>query len=170
MYEWKFFAKQNRQNDANAWPNVPDKNVACEKAFWNNSYINVSFHHVSPFLFLGFYFKALPLIILGLISIGAAACSMLLPDTRNSKLPDSISQTRPIRRYCVYLWVYKCIFFYNSKIRVLFFFPWYNFPTKLLLEKRIGEWGSDGIMDEPVHPAPRSEGNKNLNLWKMRLT
>ncbi|XP_075877277.1 solute carrier family 22 member 4-like isoform X1 [Nelusetta ayraudi] len=48
----------------------------------------------------GIHFKALPFLILGLFSIVAAASSMLLPDTRNSKLPDLISQTRPIRSCC----------------------------------------------------------------------
>uniref|UniRef100_A0A3P9DJ99 Solute carrier family 22 member 5 n=1 Tax=Maylandia zebra TaxID=106582 RepID=A0A3P9DJ99_9CICH len=43
--------------------------------------------------------KILPYIIFGTASIMAAAVSMLLPDTRNSKLPDLLIQTKHIRRY-----------------------------------------------------------------------
>ncbi|KAF3858401.1 hypothetical protein F7725_011602 [Dissostichus mawsoni] len=43
------------------------------------------------------YSKILPYIVFGTISIMAAAVSMLLPDTRNSKLPDLISQAKHIR-------------------------------------------------------------------------
>lgn len=48
-------------------------------------------------LFAGVYSKVLPYIIFGTISIMAAAISMLLPDPRNNKLPDLISQAKPIR-------------------------------------------------------------------------
>lgn len=55
-----------------------------------------------PFIFLaGLYSKILPYIIFGTASIMAAAVSMLLPDTRNSKLPDLLIQTKHIRRYAV---------------------------------------------------------------------
>uniref|UniRef100_A0A3Q3WN97 Major facilitator superfamily (MFS) profile domain-containing protein n=1 Tax=Mola mola TaxID=94237 RepID=A0A3Q3WN97_MOLML len=47
--------------------------------------------------------STLPFIIFGTISIVVGAVSMLLPDTRNSKLPDVISQTRPIRGYVTVL-------------------------------------------------------------------
>lgn len=48
-------------------------------------------------LYTGLYIKILPYIIFGTISIVAAALSMLLPDTRYSKLPELISQVKPIR-------------------------------------------------------------------------
>ncbi|KAM3603931.1 uncharacterized protein V6R79_004178 [Siganus canaliculatus] len=46
---------------------------------------------------MGVYSKILPFIVFGTISIVAAVLSMLLPDTANSKIPDLISQTKPIR-------------------------------------------------------------------------
>ncbi|XP_059199726.1 organic cation/carnitine transporter 2-like [Centropristis striata] len=52
-------------------------------------------------IYMGMYSMILPYIVFGIISIMAAALSMLLPDTRNSKLPDLISQAQPIRRCCV---------------------------------------------------------------------
>ncbi|XP_042285237.1 solute carrier family 22 member 4-like [Thunnus maccoyii] len=48
----------------------------------------------------GVYSTALPYIIFGTISIMAAVVSMWLPDTRNNKLPDLISQAKPIRGCC----------------------------------------------------------------------
>ncbi|XP_068605152.1 solute carrier family 22 member 21-like [Brachionichthys hirsutus] len=51
-------------------------------------------------IYTGVYSKAVPYIVFGTISVGTAAVSMLLPDTRNSKLPDLISEVRPIRRCC----------------------------------------------------------------------
>ncbi|XP_073348149.1 organic cation/carnitine transporter 2-like [Pagrus major] len=48
-------------------------------------------------IYIGVYSKVLPYIIFGTVCLMAAAVSMLLPDTRNSKLPDLISQARPIR-------------------------------------------------------------------------
>uniref|UniRef100_A0A3B4ZK55 Solute carrier family 22 member 5-like n=1 Tax=Stegastes partitus TaxID=144197 RepID=A0A3B4ZK55_9TELE len=58
-----------------------------------------------PFiLFAGVYSKVLPYLIFGTVSIMAAVVSVLLPDTNNSKLPDLISQAKPIRRYvCVWM-------------------------------------------------------------------
>ncbi|XP_068196687.1 solute carrier family 22 member 21-like [Antennarius striatus] len=56
---------------------------------------------ICPYIvYIGIYSKMLPYIIFGTFSIVGAAVSMLLPDTRNSKLPDLISEARPIRRYC----------------------------------------------------------------------
>ena len=56
--------------------------------------------HVPFVLFAGVYSKILPYIVFGTISIVAAALSMLLPDTKMlGKLPDLISQTKPIRGY-----------------------------------------------------------------------
>ncbi|KAJ4937075.1 hypothetical protein JOQ06_001659 [Pogonophryne albipinna] len=53
---------------------------------------------ICPFvIYMGVYSKILPYIVFGTISIMAAAVSMLLPDTRNSKLPDLISQAKHIR-------------------------------------------------------------------------
>ncbi|KAI4809433.1 hypothetical protein KUCAC02_018314 [Chaenocephalus aceratus] len=53
---------------------------------------------ICPFvIYMGVYSKILPYIVFGTISIMAAAVSMLLPDTRNSKLPDFISQAKYIR-------------------------------------------------------------------------
>ncbi|XP_041659516.1 solute carrier family 22 member 5-like [Cheilinus undulatus] len=55
---------------------------------------------ICPFvIYAGVYNKILPYIIFGTISLMAAAFSMLLPDTRNSRLPDLICQAKPIRRY-----------------------------------------------------------------------
>uniref|UniRef100_A0A3B4FEH5 Major facilitator superfamily (MFS) profile domain-containing protein n=1 Tax=Pundamilia nyererei TaxID=303518 RepID=A0A3B4FEH5_9CICH len=55
---------------------------------------------ICPYLlYMGLYSKILPYIIFGTASIMAAAVSMLLPDTRNSKLPDLLIQTKHIRRY-----------------------------------------------------------------------
>nr|XP_046265382.1 solute carrier family 22 member 4-like [Scatophagus argus] len=51
-------------------------------------------------IYLGVYSKSLPYIVFGTISIMAAAIGMLLPDTRNCKLPDLISQAKPIRGCC----------------------------------------------------------------------
>uniref|UniRef100_A0A669C8H8 Major facilitator superfamily (MFS) profile domain-containing protein n=1 Tax=Oreochromis niloticus TaxID=8128 RepID=A0A669C8H8_ORENI len=57
---------------------------------------------ICPYLlYMGLYSKILPYIIFGTASIMAAAVSMLLPDTRNSKLPDLLTQTKHIRRYTV---------------------------------------------------------------------
>uniref|UniRef100_A0A3P9DIU0 Solute carrier family 22 member 5 n=1 Tax=Maylandia zebra TaxID=106582 RepID=A0A3P9DIU0_9CICH len=57
---------------------------------------------ICPYLlYMGLYSKILPYIIFGTASIMAAAVSMLLPDTRNSKLPDLLIQTKHIRRYAV---------------------------------------------------------------------
>ncbi|XP_026006531.1 solute carrier family 22 member 5-like isoform X3 [Astatotilapia calliptera] len=55
---------------------------------------------ICPYLlYMGLYSKILPYIIFGTASIMAAAVSMLLPDTRNSKLPDLLIQTKHIRRF-----------------------------------------------------------------------
>uniref|UniRef100_A0A3Q0SEB2 Major facilitator superfamily (MFS) profile domain-containing protein n=1 Tax=Amphilophus citrinellus TaxID=61819 RepID=A0A3Q0SEB2_AMPCI len=54
---------------------------------------------ISPYLlYMSVYSRILPYIIFGTVSIMAAVVSMLLPDTRNSKLPDLITQTKHIRR------------------------------------------------------------------------
>ncbi|XP_068594000.1 organic cation/carnitine transporter 2-like [Cebidichthys violaceus] len=50
-------------------------------------------------IYMGVYSKILPYIVFGTISIMAAAVCILLPDTRNSKLPDLISHAKPIRGY-----------------------------------------------------------------------
>ncbi|XP_056246523.1 organic cation/carnitine transporter 2-like [Seriola aureovittata] len=51
-------------------------------------------------IYIGVYSKMLPYIVFGTISIMAAVVSMLLPDTRNGKLPSLISQAKPIRGSC----------------------------------------------------------------------
>lgn len=51
------------------------------------------------FPLIGMYSRILPFIIFGTVSIVAAVLSVLLPDTRNSKLPDLISEVKPIRGY-----------------------------------------------------------------------
>ncbi|KAG7214659.1 hypothetical protein INR49_010551 [Caranx melampygus] len=54
----------------------------------------------------GVYSKILPYIVFGTISIMAVVVIMLLPDTRDTTLPELISQTKPIRGYaeqCVLL-------------------------------------------------------------------
>ncbi|XP_040912127.1 solute carrier family 22 member 4-like [Toxotes jaculatrix] len=51
-------------------------------------------------IYTGVYNKILPYVIFGTVSIVAAVVSMLLPDTRNNKLPDLISQAKPIRGCC----------------------------------------------------------------------
>ncbi|KAM9845074.1 solute carrier family 22 member 4-like [Aulostomus maculatus] len=48
-------------------------------------------------IYVGIYVRILPYIIFGTISITAAVVSMLLPDTRDCKLPDLLSQAKPIR-------------------------------------------------------------------------
>ncbi|XP_036940942.1 solute carrier family 22 member 5-like [Acanthopagrus latus] len=48
-------------------------------------------------IYMGVYSRVLPYIIFGTVCLMAAAAGLLLPDTRNSKLPDLISQARPIR-------------------------------------------------------------------------
>uniref|UniRef100_A0A667WFU3 Major facilitator superfamily (MFS) profile domain-containing protein n=1 Tax=Myripristis murdjan TaxID=586833 RepID=A0A667WFU3_9TELE len=59
---------------------------------------------ISPYVvYLGVYSKILPYIVFGAISLIAAAVSFLLPDTTNSKLPDHISQVKPIRGYVTYV-------------------------------------------------------------------
>ncbi|CAK6952433.1 organic cation/carnitine transporter 2-like [Scomber scombrus] len=56
---------------------------------------------ICPYMiYIGVYNKVLPYIIFGTISIMAAVMSMLLPDTRNHKLLDLISQAKPIRGCC----------------------------------------------------------------------
>nr|XP_057924732.1 solute carrier family 22 member 21-like [Doryrhamphus excisus] len=50
--------------------------------------------------FAGIYSKILPYIIFGAFSIVAALLSLLLPDTRNNKLPDLISEAKSIRSCC----------------------------------------------------------------------
>ncbi|XP_074545175.1 organic cation/carnitine transporter 2-like [Halichoeres trimaculatus] len=53
---------------------------------------------ICPYVvYSGVFSKFLPYIIFGTISIMAAAVSILLPDTRNDKLPDLISQAKPLR-------------------------------------------------------------------------
>ncbi|XP_018532450.1 dual specificity mitogen-activated protein kinase kinase 2b isoform X1 [Lates calcarifer] len=51
-------------------------------------------------IYMGVYSKILPYIIFGTISIMAAAVGLFLPDTRNCKLPNLISQAKPIRGLC----------------------------------------------------------------------
>lgn len=51
--------------------------------------------------FAGIYSKVLPYIIFGSFSIIAAILSLVLPDTRNCKFPDLISEAKPIRWYVV---------------------------------------------------------------------
>lgn len=51
-------------------------------------------------IYTGVYSKILPYLVFGTISIMAAAITMLLPDTRNSKLPDLIRQAKTIRGCC----------------------------------------------------------------------
>ncbi|XP_068605064.1 solute carrier family 22 member 21-like [Brachionichthys hirsutus] len=51
-------------------------------------------------LYIGVDSKIVPYIIFGIISIGGAAVIIFLPDTRNGKLPDIISEVRPIRSCC----------------------------------------------------------------------
>uniref|UniRef100_A0A3P8ZQ43 Major facilitator superfamily (MFS) profile domain-containing protein n=1 Tax=Esox lucius TaxID=8010 RepID=A0A3P8ZQ43_ESOLU len=54
---------------------------------------------LSPYvLYIGVYNKILPYIIFGIISLFSAGLSLLLPDTRGCKLPENISQVKPIRR------------------------------------------------------------------------
>ncbi|KAF7668671.1 hypothetical protein LDENG_00297500 [Lucifuga dentata] len=56
---------------------------------------------ICPFvIYIGVYSKVIPYIVFGTISIMGAVLSLLLPDTRNSKLPDLIDQVKPIRGYC----------------------------------------------------------------------
>ncbi|XP_071755709.2 solute carrier family 22 member 4-like isoform X1 [Centroberyx gerrardi] len=56
---------------------------------------------ISPYVvYIGVYSKILPYIVFGTLSILAAVVSILLPDTRNCKLPDHISQVKPIRSCC----------------------------------------------------------------------
>uniref|UniRef100_A0A3P8W4B6 Major facilitator superfamily (MFS) profile domain-containing protein n=2 Tax=Cynoglossus semilaevis TaxID=244447 RepID=A0A3P8W4B6_CYNSE len=53
---------------------------------------------ICPYLlYIGTQNKILPYVVFGTVSITAAAVSMLLPDTRNSKLPDLISEAKAIR-------------------------------------------------------------------------
>ncbi|XP_029687418.1 solute carrier family 22 member 5-like [Takifugu rubripes] len=55
---------------------------------------------ISPYIiYLGVYSRILPFIIFGVISIMAAVLSILLPDTRNKKLTDLISEVKPIRGF-----------------------------------------------------------------------
>ncbi|XP_061549280.1 organic cation/carnitine transporter 2-like isoform X2 [Phycodurus eques] len=55
---------------------------------------------VCPYvIYIGIYSKILPYIIFGSVSIIAAILSLLLPDTRNCKFPDLISETKPIQWY-----------------------------------------------------------------------
>ncbi|GAA6234857.1 solute carrier family 22 member 4-like isoform X1 [Lates japonicus] len=51
-------------------------------------------------IYMGVYSKILPYIIFGTISIMAAVVGLFLPDTRNCKLPNLISQAKPIRGLC----------------------------------------------------------------------
>ncbi|XP_034039404.1 solute carrier family 22 member 5-like [Thalassophryne amazonica] len=50
-------------------------------------------------IYAGVYNKSLPFIIFGTVSIIAAGLSVLLPDTKNDKLPNHISQAKPIRGF-----------------------------------------------------------------------
>eukprot|EP00066_Takifugu_rubripes_P030078 XP_011619344.1 PREDICTED: solute carrier family 22 member 5-like [Takifugu rubripes] len=53
---------------------------------------------ISPYiLYTGVYMKILPFLIFGAACIVASLLSMLLPDTRYGKLPDLISEVKPIR-------------------------------------------------------------------------
>uniref|UniRef100_H3DCZ1 Major facilitator superfamily (MFS) profile domain-containing protein n=1 Tax=Tetraodon nigroviridis TaxID=99883 RepID=H3DCZ1_TETNG len=53
---------------------------------------------IAPYiLYTGIYMKSLPFLIFATVSIAAAFFGMLLPDTRNSKLPDLIREVKPIR-------------------------------------------------------------------------
>lgn len=55
-------------------------------------------NEISPSL-LGVHIRIFPFITFGAISIMAAVLGILLPDTRNKKLTDFISEVKPIRGY-----------------------------------------------------------------------
>ncbi|XP_077361505.1 solute carrier family 22 member 21-like [Festucalex cinctus] len=57
---------------------------------------------ISPYvIYVGIYSKILTYIIFGSFSVIAAILSLLLPDTRNCKFPDLISEAKPIRSCCM---------------------------------------------------------------------
>uniref|UniRef100_A0A8D2ZMK8 Solute carrier family 22 member 5-like n=1 Tax=Scophthalmus maximus TaxID=52904 RepID=A0A8D2ZMK8_SCOMX len=51
-------------------------------------------------IYIGVYSKILPYLIFGTFCLMAAVLSLFLPDTRNRKLPNLISQAQPIRSCC----------------------------------------------------------------------
>ncbi|KAL0966420.1 hypothetical protein UPYG_G00295110 [Umbra pygmaea] len=56
---------------------------------------------LTPYVvYISVYNKIVPYIIFGMISLFSAGLSLLLPDTRGCKLPDDLSQVKPIRRFC----------------------------------------------------------------------
>lgn len=65
-------------------------------------------------LFSGTQNKILPYVVFGTVSITAAAVSMLLPDTRNSKLPDLISEAKAIRGYVPEKYLTKHLHYLND--------------------------------------------------------
>uniref|UniRef100_A0A4W3J879 Solute carrier family 22 member 4-like n=1 Tax=Callorhinchus milii TaxID=7868 RepID=A0A4W3J879_CALMI len=48
------------------------------------------------FVYIGMHNKFLPLILMGILSIIAGLCCLILPDTHHQKFPDTIEQTQPI--------------------------------------------------------------------------
>ncbi|XP_055084257.1 solute carrier family 22 member 4-like isoform X1 [Periophthalmus magnuspinnatus] len=51
-------------------------------------------------IYLGVYNKGTPYIVFGSMSIVASVLTLFLPDTRNNKLPELISQVQPVHRHC----------------------------------------------------------------------
>ncbi|XP_077471849.1 solute carrier family 22 member 21-like isoform X1 [Stigmatopora argus] len=53
---------------------------------------------ISPYvIYMGVYSKVVPYIIFGSLSITTSFLSLMLPDTRNCKFPDLISEAKPVR-------------------------------------------------------------------------
>uniref|UniRef100_A0A4W3JQP1 Solute carrier family 22 member 4-like n=1 Tax=Callorhinchus milii TaxID=7868 RepID=A0A4W3JQP1_CALMI len=48
------------------------------------------------FVYIGMHNKFLPLILMGILSIIAGLCCLILPDTHHQKFPDTIEQTQPV--------------------------------------------------------------------------
>ncbi|KAJ8383078.1 hypothetical protein SKAU_G00038560 [Synaphobranchus kaupii] len=56
---------------------------------------------ISPFLaFMGTYYKALPYIVMGLLTLAMGLLSLLLPETRGIALPEDLSQVQPLNWCC----------------------------------------------------------------------
>ncbi|KAJ8383088.1 hypothetical protein SKAU_G00038660 [Synaphobranchus kaupii] len=55
----------------------------------------------SPFLvFMGTYYKALPYIVMGLLTLAVGLLSLLLPETQGIALPEDLSQVQPLNCCC----------------------------------------------------------------------
>uniref|UniRef100_A0A3P8W319 Major facilitator superfamily (MFS) profile domain-containing protein n=1 Tax=Cynoglossus semilaevis TaxID=244447 RepID=A0A3P8W319_CYNSE len=74
------------------------KILTCNTRKPNSKRFNTTFN-CSPFVFLGIYFKFLPYIILGTVSLLAALSTFFMPESFQKPLPETIEQMQNSKRY-----------------------------------------------------------------------